>query len=184
MRLYNIYYSGKLLANELPWGWRVFQVSLSVSVFSKSPHSITLDEFHARWGNIHQKSIKHVTWRSLLKLMILSSLSMLISCIKVIKGANNMMISHDDYFHCSFILSLLTVLSLLYCFSLHSLIMPAIILSEERSHFLMLISQLEIIMLLIFAWCSALLGEEMTNLISSLICCHEFTTHHFLMMDA
>lgn len=44
------------------------------------------------------------------------------------------MISHDDYFHCSSILSLLTVLSSLYSFSLHPLITPAIILSEEQSH--------------------------------------------------
>lgn len=62
--------------------------------------------------------------------------SMLISCTKVIKEANNLIISHDDYLHCSSILSLLTVLSSLYAFSLHSLITPAIILSEERSHFL------------------------------------------------
>lgn len=63
---------------------------------------------------------------------------MLICCIKVIKEANNMMISHDDYFHGFSILSLLTVLLSLYSFSLHSLIMPAIILSEERSYFQMM----------------------------------------------
>lgn len=37
--------------------------------------------------------------------------------------------------------------------------------------------------LLVFAWFSTLRGEVVTNLISSLICCREFTTHHFLMMD-
>lgn len=66
---------------------------------------------------------------------------------KVIKEANNVMISHDDYFNCSSILSLLTVLLSLYSFSLRSLITPVIILSEEHR--------------------------------TSLICCHEFTTHHF-----
>lgn len=100
--------------------------------------------------------------------------SMLISCIK--EETNNMMISHDGYFNCSSTLSLPTVLPSLYSLSSHHIIKPATILSVEST------SQFEI-GLLIFAWRSIVHGEVMTNLISSLICCHEFTTHHFVMME-
>lgn len=94
--------------------------------------------------------------------------SMLISCIK--EETNNMMISHDGCFNCCSTLSLPTVLPSLYSLSSHYIIKPATILSVEST------SQFEI-GLLIFAWCSTVHGEVMTNLISSLICCHEFTTH-------
>lgn len=89
---------------------------------------------------------------------------MLISCIKVIKEANNMMISHDDYFHCFY--SLIT-----YCITI--VIFFLITFSHYASNYFVrgavtfsngVHLQLEI-RLLIFAWFPALHREVVTNLI-------------------
>lgn len=93
------------------------------------------------------------------------------------------MISHDDYFHCSSILSLLTVLSSLYSLSHYILSLRLQSFCLRSDHIFNWCTSQPEIRLLIFAWCSALHREVVTNLTSTLICCHEFTTHHFLMMD-
>lgn len=91
---------------------------------------------------------------------------MLISCIKVIKEANNMMISHDDYFHRFY--SLIT-----YCITV--VIFFLITVSHYACNYFGrgavafpngVHLRLEI-RLLIFAWFRASHGEVVTNLISS-----------------
>lgn len=92
---------------------------------------------------------------------------MLISCIKVIKEANNMMISHDDYFHCFY--SLIT-----YCITI--VIFFLITFSHYACNYFgrgaVTFSngvhlRLEI-RLLIFAWFPSLHREVVTNLICPL----------------
>lgn len=75
--------------------------------------------------------------------------------------------SHYWLYYCHYILSH-------YVLSLH----PQSFCQRNIQILHQCMSQFEI-RLLIFAWCSALHREVVTNLISSLICCHEFTTHRF-----
>lgn len=89
------------------------------------------------------------------------------------------MISHDDFLLIAPLFSHYWLYYCHYIFSHYVLSLHPQSFCQRNIRILhQCMSQMEI-RLLVFAWCSALHKEVVTNLISSLVCCNEFTTHHF-----